>query len=100
MTDFEIIIDSAAINDIKEAKNWYSLKNTNIALKFQKQTISQISKLKSVPERFSLKYDDIRCMPIKKFPFLVHFSINESKRTITIHAVFHTSRNPQIWKKR
>jgi len=100
MTEHEIKIDKDALLDIIEARNWYSAQKHDLGFRFQKRIISQISKLKSIPERYPIKYDDIRCMPINKFPFLVHFSINNFHKIITIHAVFHTSRNPQIWKRR
>jgi hypothetical protein len=35
-----------------------------------------------------------------KIPFLVHYSVDEENFVIEIFAVFHTSRNPQIWMER
>jgi hypothetical protein len=100
MTEYQIKIDKDALLDLHEIKFWYSSIKLDLGLRFQKQTLSQISKLKNNPKRYIVRYDDVRCMPINKFPFLVHFSIDESIQTITVHAVFHTSRNPQIWKRK
>ncbi len=37
-------------------------------------------------------------MIIKRFPFLVHFTIESSTATVEVFAVIHTSRNPKIWE--
>ncbi|WP_310558233.1 type II toxin-antitoxin system RelE/ParE family toxin [Flavobacterium sp.] len=47
-----------------------------------------------------MKYNEIRCRKIEKFPFLIHYQINENLNIVTVFAVFHTSRNPEIWNKR
>jgi hypothetical protein len=39
-------------------------------------------------------------MLIKKFPFLVHFVVDEAAVVVEIFAVIHTSRNPTIWEER
>jgi hypothetical protein len=38
---------------------------------------------------------DIRCLPLKKFPAMIHYSVNDNKQQITVHAVFHTALNPE-----
>ena len=38
-------------------------------------------------------------MLIKKFPILVHFVIGNDN-TVSVFAIFLTSRNPMIWTKR
>jgi hypothetical protein len=45
-------------------------------------------KLSSNPRQFAIKYDDIRCMPVEKFPFLFHYRIDEAKRTVKVEAHF------------
>jgi hypothetical protein len=31
---------------------------------------------------------------------MVHFVVDDQQDIVTVYAVFHTSRNPQIWNKR
>lgn len=49
---------------------------------------------------YAIRYEEVRCMLVSKFPYLVHFIIDKRKHLIEIFAVFHTSRNPKIWSKR
>jgi len=37
---------------------------------------------------------------VKKFPYMMHFYINEENNTVEILAVISTDRNPKIWKEK
>ena len=100
MKRFKIKIDKEALTDIQEATDWYNQKVEGLGTRFQKQVKLQINSLKNNPESYRRRYADVRCMLIKKFPFLIHFTINEPKHIVEIFAVIHTSRNPKIWKQR
>lgn len=94
---FQLKIDTDALNDIQETFEWYELKLTGLVLRYKIQAKKQINSLKKDPYLFSIKYNEIRCKKIEKFPFLIHYQINENLNFITVFAVFHTSRNPEIW---
>lgn len=100
MSQFTIKIDEEAFQDILEITDWYNNQSKGLGSRFQKQVKTQINSLKKNPNICSKRYDNVHCMVIKKFPFLVHYSINEDLFYVEIFAVFHTSRNPQIWKTR
>jgi mRNA-degrading endonuclease RelE of RelBE toxin-antitoxin system len=96
---FQIKIDIDAFNDIQETFEWYEMHLKGLGLRYKTETKKQINSLQKDPYLFSIKYNEIRCRKIKKFPFLIHYTIDDSFNIITILAVFHTSRNPEIWKK-
>lgn len=97
---FQLKIDTDALTDIQETFEWYELKLTGLGLRYKIQAKKQINSLKKNPYLFSIKYNEIRCKKIEKFPFLIHYQINENLNFITVFAVFHTSRNPEIWNSR
>lgn len=99
MTSFTISIDEEALIDIQQGTDWYNQQLDGLGQRFQKQVKSQILSLKRNHSSYSIRYKDVRCMPIKKFPFMVHFSVDESQRIVEVFAVIHTRRNPSIWKK-
>ena len=39
-------------------------------------------------------------MPLKKFPYLVHYFVNEESNTVEILAVISTHRNPKVWPQK
>jgi ParE toxin of type II toxin-antitoxin system, parDE len=86
--------------DIQESIEWYENQSIGLGLRFQKQVVAQINMLKTIPQANSIRYTDTRCLRIKNFPFLVHYTISESLKMVDIFAVLHPSRNPKIWEKR
>lgn len=95
---YNLKIDIDAFNDIQRTFEWYELQSKGLGLRYKNQTKKQINALKKDPYLFSIKYNSIRCRKIEKFPFLIHYEINEENKTVTVFAIFHTSRNPEIWK--
>jgi len=100
MTDYKILIDSDALQDIQGATDWYNEQLPGLGSRFQTQIKKQINSLSKNAGIYAVRYDDVRCMLIKKFPFLVHFTINRQRKTVEVFAVFHTSRNPRIWSEK
>ena len=97
---YKISVDTDALQDIQHATDWYNFKQQGLGLRFQKQVKKQINSLKSNPETYAVRYADVRCMLVKKFPFLVHFSIDQKLQMVEVFAVYHTSRNPMIWEEK
>lgn len=97
---FQLKIDVDALNDIQETFEWYEIQLKGLGVRFKNQAKKQINSLKKEPYLFSIKYNEIHCMKIEKFPFLIHYQINENINIVNVFAVFHTSRNPEIWNTR
>ena len=100
MDDFLIIIDEDAIQDIQNATYWYNFQINGLGKKFQKQVINQINSLKKDANLYAIRYKNVRCMIVKKFPFMVHYTFDDMLNNVQIFAVIHTSKNPKIWFKR
>lgn len=100
MQDYTLKIHSEALDDIQQVTDWYNEQKDGLGKRFQIQVIRQISKLKDTAPFYNIRYQDVRCLIIRKFPFMVHYTINQKFGIITIYAVVHTSRKPKIWSKR
>ena len=85
-------------NDIYLAVSWYNEKKVGLGEHFFKSVRKQTRKLSKTAHIFAVKYDDIRCMPIEKFPYLVHYRVNQQNKTVKVEAILHTSRDPQDWR--
>ena len=96
---FEIIVDKRALEDIIPAVEYYENISIELGNKFKIVLDNNINTIKTNPF-FAIRYKDVRCLYIKKFPFMIHFSVNEIDKVVKIHSVLHTSRNPNIWKNR
>jgi len=97
---YKIKIDIDAFEDIKNTSFWYGNQLKGLDIRYKTQVIKQISFLKKNPYLYSIKYNDVHCLKVKKFPFLIHYKIDEISKTINVFAIIHTSRNPEIWLKK
>ncbi|WP_439488309.1 type II toxin-antitoxin system RelE/ParE family toxin [Algoriphagus sp.] len=88
-----ILISTAAKLDIKDIFDWYETQSTGLGSKFEKEFIIAIDELTHQPQKFQIRYQNVRIHFLKKFPYGIHFQINEN--SILIIAVFHTSRKPK-----
>jgi plasmid stabilization system protein ParE len=93
---YKILIDEDAICDIREAAEWYENVQKGLGNRFTAQVKSQITGLKKMPFAGSFRTETTRSLLVKKFPFIIYYVVAELKTIVEIHAVLHTSRNPEI----
>lgn len=85
MPSYKIKVFPEALTDIQKTTDWYNEQSYGLGTRFQKQVITQINKLNKTAEIYTVRYKDVRCMIIRKFPFMVHFLIENE--TVVIFAV-------------
>jgi len=95
---YKIKILILAQQDVQEIIDYYDSINPEITDRFLRKLFLDISTIKRNPKIFAKKYKEIRMCYLQKFPFNIYFKINDNN--VEIIAVLHTSRNPDIWKKR
>lgn len=89
--NFSLKIEPRALSEIQQAIDYYDSQQVGLGQRFLKAIEIHFKVLANNP-KFQIKYSNIRCLRVKKFPYLIHFSIND--KTVYIHAVLHTSLNP------
>lgn len=87
-------------NDIVEAVDWYNEKQAGLGDRLFKTIKQQTARLSTSALHCAIKYDDIRCLAVDRYPYLVHYRVNEQTQTVKVEALFHTSRDPKIWNER
>lgn len=91
---YEILILDRAFADIQEAINYYESKQEGLSFKFEKALDKNFETLELNP-KFKIEYKNIHVIPLKKFPYLIHFRVDDIKKVVTIEAVFNTSKDPK-----
>lgn len=94
MKSFTVIFSPLAIEDAEQAFDYYEEKQTGLGSRFAAQLQLTLNAIKRNPFFAAIRYDDIRCARIKKFPYLIHYHINEDELLVTIIAVYSTYREP------
>jgi hypothetical protein len=94
MTKYEIRYSPQSLQDFEEAVNYYNDISPGLGNKFLDDYNRIYKAIELNPFFASVKYGNIRCAAFRKFPFSVHYEINEAKKLVLIIAVFNTWKEP------
>jgi plasmid stabilization system protein ParE len=97
---YKSIILPLAKEDIREAARWYNQQSQGLGRRFTGEVRASIRFIKQNPDACSIRYDDVRVAVLKVFPFMIHYTIDHEYDMVIVSAVFHTSRDPEVWRKR
>lgn len=97
---YKSIILPLAKEDIKYAAHWYNDKQHGLGKRFTQEVRSKVLYIKEHPKSNAIRYNNTYCAVLNIFPFMIHYSIDETQKMIIIAAVFHTSLSPNLWSKR
>jgi toxin ParE1/3/4 len=96
---FKIRIEPLAKLDIQTEILYYNSKRKGLGKRFHTEIVTSFESIKANPF-FQVRYDKVHCLPLKKFPAMIHYSLDEGKKLIVIRAVINTNRNPDTtWLK-
>jgi toxin ParE1/3/4 len=96
--NYSVTVAEAAENDIRQAFLWYEDQKENLGTIFQEHINKAIDSIHNNPLKVQIRYSNTRVYFLNKFPFGIHFQVNETQ--ILIVAAFHTSQNPKLWSTR
>ena len=85
--------------EAEESFDWYEQRELGLGPKFRAALKKTTDKIRSNPYMFPVvQGSKVRRALVDDFPYIVVFSVeNES---ILVLSIFHTSRNPMIWRGR
>ena len=95
--NYKVLIQDTAKLDIKETKDYYKKINIGLAQRFISELKKLVFKIQSNPESYALRYKNTRMVVLNTFPFVIHFELDNSNKTISILALFYGGENPKNW---
>ena len=96
---FKIVITHKARIDTLESIEWYDKQSVGLGKRFY-QAIQKEYKILRQNPYFQIRYDDVRCLPLDKFPFMLHFVVDEERKQVVIIGIICTHRDPKIWEEK
>jgi plasmid stabilization system protein ParE len=84
--------------EFNEATDWYERQRVGLGTKFVDRVREALGLITGAPERHAMAYLDIRKVLVPKFPYVVLY--RDDADEVLVISVFHTSRDPSIWKSR
>jgi plasmid stabilization system protein ParE len=97
MKSYGLVMEAEAEEDILEAYDYYNRIYGNLKEKFVNALEATLAQIVQNPF-YQLKFQNIHCLRIKKFPYTVHYTIDEKYDEVHVLAVVHTAFDPdKIW---
>jgi hypothetical protein len=92
--NYKILIIEEAKMDFKKSLLFYKDIHPKLAVRFNDSFKKSILIIKKNPLLFQIRYDNIRIIFLKSFPYALHYAIYEN--CIVIKSIFHTSRDSEL----
>ncbi len=94
----KLLIAPEAERDITDAYRWYEARRAGLGEEFLTSVEASIARVSREPALHPIVYESYRRALARRFPYAIFFEYTEG--TVTIYAVFHTSRDPAKWRER
>ncbi|MBI5916624.1 MAG: type II toxin-antitoxin system RelE/ParE family toxin [Bacteroidetes bacterium] len=95
---YNIELHEIAEEELWEAVDWYDAQKEKLGREFAKELQEVVRLLKDNPQQFPKAFKDKRKAVLRRFPYVIIFEIHGN--TVNVLTIFHTSRNPKIWRER
>lgn len=98
MVAYTLKIRPSAIKDIQDGIDWYNSKSPSLGKRFHNAIKTHFEIILDKPI-FQVRYDTIRCLPLKQFPYMIRFGVDNQKKEVIILGVINTFKNPKKWRR-
>lgn len=82
-----------ATNDLDDAVNYYNSKQSGLGKRFYLEYKETLKTIKLNPY-YRVFYDDVHCLQVGVFPYLIHYTVDTPNRLVSIEAVICAYQNP------
>ncbi|MXN90873.1 type II toxin-antitoxin system RelE/ParE family toxin [Flavobacterium sp. Sd200] len=97
MKNKKFVVDTVK-SDLKEAAEWYNNAKKGLGLIFLREINQNVNNIANNPLIHNIRYSNIRIAFCTKFPYGIHYEYLPEQNQVNILAIYHTSRNPDLWK--
>jgi len=94
----ELVLAPEAEQDVAEAYAWYEGRRPGLGEEFLSCVDASIEAICRTPRMHAVVHENYRRGLVRRFPYAVFYETGQG--TVTVYAVFHTSRDPQKWRQR
>jgi len=92
---YKIVYTHLANIDVVRAIEYYLLvAGKKIVKSFYRELLSAEKTLRNTAY-FEKIYKDFHRFPLRKFPYIIIYKVNEENKTVLIYRIFHTAQNPE-----
>jgi mRNA-degrading endonuclease RelE of RelBE toxin-antitoxin system len=90
---YKIVLEKRAFREVDNAMSYYHTISPKLAVKLNSELQKSFKTLSKSPF-FKVSHNQFRILPLKKFPFVIIFEVDENNMQVSIFAVFNTNQDP------
>lgn len=94
---YQLVFRKKAGDHLEEIHKWYETQKDGLGDEFFLSINAGLTSILENPLLFPVKFKNIRCAIVARFPYGIYFSIESDQ--IIILSVMHFKRNPKIIRK-
>ncbi|WP_162056139.1 type II toxin-antitoxin system RelE/ParE family toxin [Pontibacter pamirensis] len=82
--------------EVRDAYAWYETQQPGLGDRFLDMVDHYLTLIGSNPHQYPGRYgNELHVAPMKTFPYLVVYWVDEGQETVFVTSIFHTSRKPK-----
>ena len=89
--NFSLLIRPEARDEIESAFDWYESCRDGLGFEFERCLEEVFARILRDPESYAVIFDDVRRVPVRRFPFGVFYRTAGSQ--VAVIAVYHSQRD-------
>lgn len=93
-----VVFRRIAKAELIEAAEWYEQRRTGLGNSFLAAVQQVLDRAALQPDFYPQTYRDIRQALVSGYPYCIYY--RERSNRLLVIAVFHTARDPSVWKAR
>jgi toxin ParE1/3/4 len=93
-----LVLRPKARREFDEAYDWYETRQPGLGDEFTTEIRRVLNEIAADPKKYPVVWGTVREALADRFPYCIYYRVR--KANIVVLSVFHTSRDPSIWKKR
>lgn len=87
---YTIFVTPTATEDIAVAIEYYNALSVDLGYRFADLVADYFDRIAALPTASAIRYKNVRCKPMKRFPYLITFTTDEAAHSVIILRVFNT----------
>jgi plasmid stabilization system protein ParE len=93
-----VVLSPEARAEFDAACDWYMAQAGHMGHVFIDQVNAVLHRIAGMPQMYPVVFGDVRKAVVRRFPYCVYYGTETS--AIRVPAIFHSRRDPSIWRSR
>lgn len=93
--EMKVVLSKAAERDIQEAVEYYENARQGLGFEFLEQIDDTLDRLSQF-HAFSVRYDDVRIIRMRRFPYVLHYVVQEASTVIEVDMIRHMHQDSDL----